>query len=188
MSNPFVTDERIEEEVRGTLATTLRVEAAEIDLNASIVKALGATSIDFLDANFRLESTFGIQLATQLILDHVEEEFGEGTAIDDHDRITAAAAALLRTHLGDVPGLEAGLYAEEVPSLVTPMVLIKSVRGIVDHLPEKCTYCGATDWGSEDGAKVLCGACGKHAAYPDGDTLTKRWIHSFEDEQHLFNA
>lgn len=186
MANPLISDSRIEEEVRNTLAATLRVEADGIDLHASIVKALGATSIDFLDANFRLETTFGIQLATQLILDHVEEEFGEETAIDNKDRITEAAAALLRSYLGDIPGLQAGLDAEKVPTLVTPWVLIRSVRGITDALPEKCTYCEAADWGSEDGAKVVCGACGKPAEYPDGDTLTKRWIHEFEKEHHLF--
>jgi len=186
MANPLVSDARIEEEVRKTLAVTLRVEADDIDLNASIVRALGATSIDFLDANFRLESTFGIQLATQLMLDHVEEELGEGTAIDEKDRITDAAATLLRSYLGDIPELKGGLDADKVPSLVTPMVLIKSVRGITDHLPERCPSCDAADWKSEDGAIVLCGSCGKQAEYPDGDTLTKNWIHAFEDEHHLF--
>ena len=186
MANPLISDERIEEEVRSSLATTLRVEAGEIDLNRSIVESLGASSIDFLDVNFKLEATFGIQLATQLILDHVEEELGEGKAIDADDKITEAAAALLRTHLGELPDLQAGLYADEVPRLVTPMVLIRSVRAISDELPGKCTSCDATDWKSDDGAKVLCGACGKAAEYPDGDTLTKRWIHEFELEHQLF--
>jgi acyl carrier protein len=186
MANPFITDARIEEEVRKALAATLRVDADAIDLDASIVKELGATSIDFLDVNFRLEAAFGIQLATQLMLDHVEEEMGEGTAIDDDDKITEAAAALLRTHLGDLEALKAGTYADKIPSLVTPMVLVKSVRVITDELPEKCTSCGAEAWKSEDGAQVICGACGKPAEYPDGDTMTKRWIHAFEEEHHLF--
>ncbi len=186
MSNSLITDSRIEEEVRKTLAATLRVEADEIDLNASIVKALGATSIDFLDANFRLEATFGIQLATQLLLDHVEEELGEGTAIDEDDKITEAAAALLRSYLGDIPKLVAGLDAHKVPTLVTPMVLVRSVRAITDELPAECTHCSASDWKTSDGAQVACGACGKPAEYPDGDTLTQRWIQEFEREHHLF--
>jgi acyl carrier protein len=186
MANPLVTDSRIEEEVRKVLGVTLRVEPDEIDLNASIVDNLGATSIDFLDVNFRLEAAFGIQLATQLVLDHVEDEFGEGTAIDSEGMITDAAGALLRQHLGEHKSLKGGMDAEWIPHFVTPMVFVRSVRAITDELPEKCTHCEAADWQSEDGAKVTCGACGKPVEYPDGDTLTLRWIHQFEDEHHLF--
>ena len=96
MANPHIQRATIEQEVREALATTLRQDAAAIDLESSIVNDLGATSIDFLDINFRLESAFGIRLATQLLLDHVEEELGEGKAIDADDKITEAAAALLK--------------------------------------------------------------------------------------------
>jgi len=188
MANPFIQRATIEDEVRAALATTLRQDAEAIALASSIVTDLGATSIDFLDINFRLESTFGIRLATQLLLDHVEEELGEGTAIDKDDKITAAAAGLLEQHLGKQPGLEAGIFAEEVPAFVTPMVLVKSVEGITEELPETCTHCNEAAWKSDDGKQVLCGACSKPAEYPDGDELTKRWIHVFEQEHHLFGG
>ena len=188
MANPYIERATIEDEVRAALATTLRHDAGAIDLESSIVTDLGATSIDFLDINFRLESAFGIRLATQLLLDHVEEELGEGCAIDKDDKITAGAAKLLQQHLGERPGLEAGIFAEEVPTFVTPMVLVKSVEGITDELPEKCTHCGEAAWKSEDGKLVNCGACSKPAEYPDGDELTKRWIQAFEQEHHLFGG
>ena len=188
MAESPIQTERIEQEVRAALAATLRVDADSIDVEQSIVKSLGATSIDFLDINFRLETTFGVKLATQLLLDHVEEELGEGVAIDASNRITDAAAKLLRMHLGDVDGLEAGLYADEVPSLVTPAVLIKSVRGILDHLPDACPACSASEWKSDDGCKVVCGGCGAEAEYPDGDELTKSWIQQIEAEHKIFTA
>ncbi len=186
MVNPLITDERIDEEVRKALATTLRLEPNEIDLEGSVVNDLGGTSIDFLDVNFRLENAFGIQLATQLLLDHVEEVLGEGKAIDRNNQITEGAARLLKLYLGERPGLEAGMYADEVPTLVTPRVLVRSVRGIVDHLPASCSHCDAHDWQCEDGAKVVCGACGKTAEYPDGDTLTRQWIEEVEKEHGFF--
>ncbi len=182
-----VTRDRIEQEVRAALAATLRKDAATIDLDRPIVKALGATSIDFLDINFRLESAFGVQLATQLLLDHVEEELGEGVAIDRDGRVTEPAATLLRHYLGDQPGLAAGLEADAVPSFVTPRVLVDSVAGILSHLPETCTKCSARDaWRSDDGCKVVCGSCRAPAVYPDGDALTKRWIHALQAEKGLF--
>lgn len=186
MSNSLVTRARVEQEVRGALGTTLRAEPDGIDMDASIINDLHATSIDFLDINFRLENVFGIQLATQLLLDQVEEEFGEGKAIDRNNKVTPAAAELLKLHLGDLPGLQAGMYADEVPAAVTPRVVADGVVKILDTLPAACTHCEASDWKSEDGAKVQCGSCGKDALYPNGDELTKRWIHDVERDKQLF--
>ena len=104
----------------------------------------------------------------------------------DMGKITEAAARFLGAHLGERQGLEAGVLADEVPTFVTPNVLVRSVEAILGELPARCTYCQAAAWKSDDGAKVVCGACGKPAAYPDGDTLTKRWIHEFEEKHHLF--
>lgn len=186
MANTHVTRDRIEQEVRAALATTLRTDAAAIDMDTSIVTGLGATSIDFLDINFRLENAFGVQLATQLLLDHVEEELGEGKAIDRDGKVTAPAAELLKLYLGDLPGLEAGMYADEISTAVTPGVVADGVVRVLDTLPEACTHCSATEWQCTDGAQVKCGACGKDAVYPNGDDLTKRWIHEVEGEKHLF--
>jgi len=186
MANPQVTRERVDQEVRAALATTLRTEASEIDMDTSIINGLHATSIDFLDINFRLEGVFGIQMATQLILDHAEEEFGEGKAIDRDNKVTPAALSMLKMHLGELPGLEEGMYADEIPATVTPRIVADGVEGILDALPEACTHCGASEWKSEDGAKVQCGACAKDAVYPDGDDLTKRWLNDIEREKQLF--
>jgi len=186
MANSLVTRERVDQEVRAALATTLRTDADAIDMEASIINGLHATSIDFLDINFRLEGVFGIQMATQMLLDHVEEELGEGKAIDRDNKITAAAAKMLQLHLGDLPGLEAGMYADEIPATVTPKAVADGVSKIIGMLPEACTHCAATEWKSDDGAKVLCGACGKDAAYPNGDDLTKSWILDVEREHKLF--
>jgi acyl carrier protein len=185
MANPHVTRDRIDQEVRGALATTLRTDADGIGMDQSIIGGLGATSIDFLDINFRLENVFAIQLATQLLLDHVEEELGEGKAIDRDNKVTAAAAELLKIHLGEAAGIKAGMYADEVAATVTPATVAEAVEKILDELPESCS-CGASAWKSDDGAKVVCGECGKDAVYPDGDELTKRWIHDVEREKQLF--
>lgn len=186
MANPYIERATIEDEVRAALATTLRHDAGAIDLESSIVTDLGATSIDFLDINFRLENAFGVQLATQLLLDHVEEELGEGKAIDRDGKVTAPAAELLKLYLGDLPGLEAGMYADEISTAVTPNVVADGVVRVLDTLPDACTHCSASAWQSDDGAQVKCGSCGKDAAYPNGDDLTKRWIHEVEGEKHLF--
>ena len=110
----------------------------------------------------------------------------EGKAIDRDGKVTAPAAELLKLYLGDLPGLEAGMYADEISTAVTPGVVADGVVRVLDTLPEACTHCGATEWHTADGAQVKCGACGKDAVYPNGDDLTKRWIHEVEGEKQLF--
>jgi acyl carrier protein len=188
MANPLVSDARIEEEVRKALGKALRKDPAAMRLDASVTRDLGGTSLDFLDIIFRLEQAFGIRLAHQGVLDHVEEQFGEGKAIDASGALTAPAVTLLKMRLGDHPSLQPGMYADEVPMLVTPRSYATWVREILDRLPAACTHCKAAAWTSPDGAKVVCGSCGKDAAYPDGDALTKQWLEGVEREKGLFAA
>ncbi|MDJ0973223.1 MAG: phosphopantetheine-binding protein [Planctomycetota bacterium] len=186
MANTLVTRDKIEAEVRAALAATLRIEPETIDMDTSVVNGLQATSIDFLDINFRLESAFGVQVQTQLLLDHVEEQLGDGKAIDANNQITEAAASLLKLYFGEIEGIKAGMYADEIPMLVTPKIIADGMERILEHLPDTCQDCGASEWKTEDGAKVVCGACGAEAQYPDGDTLVTEWIQQVEAEHKLF--
>lgn len=188
MSNPLVTEARIVEEVQKALGKSLRKDPTAIRMDASVIADLGGTSLDFLDMTFRLEQAFGIRLAHQTVLDHVEETYGEGKAIDAAGALTPDAVVMLKARLGDAVPLEAGEFADEVAKLVTPGTLAQGVRDVVGALPAACTHCGATSWTSPDGAKVKCGACGKDAAYPDGDSLLKAWIGRLATERKLFGA
>src|SRR5205085_5913 len=145
-------DDRIADEVKKALAKSLRKpDPAAISMDASIIEDLNGTSLDFLDMTFRLEQVFGVRLAHTTVLDHIEETFGEGKAIDGSGALTKDAVAVLRMRMGDLPGLTPGMYADEVPRLVTPDTLANGVREITKRLPEKCTLCGAAQWTSADG-------------------------------------
>jgi len=187
MSNPFVTDAAIVEEVQKALAKSLRKDPKAIRMDASVMDDLGGTSLDFLDMTFRLEQAFGIRLSHQTLLDTVEETYGEGKAIDADGTLTADAVTLLKMRLPGASSLEAGAYSDEVPKFVTPQTLANGVSEIVAALPAKCTHCGATAW-TATGVKVACGACKKDAAYPDGDTLTKAWLAGVVAEKRLFGG
>ncbi|MFO0931725.1 MAG: acyl carrier protein [Planctomycetota bacterium] len=186
MGNALVTAAKIEEEVQKALAKSLRKEPSAIRMDASVMDDLGGTSLDFLDMTFRLEQAFGIRLAHTTILDHIEETFGEGKAIDSSGALTKDAVAVLAARLGNPAGLEVGMFSDEVAKFVTPGTLAQGVREALASLPAKCTHCGATKWESPDGAKVKCGGCGKEAAYTDGDTLAKAWLTQFAKEKGLF--
>jgi hypothetical protein len=61
--------------------------------------------------------------------------------------------------------LQAGIELEEVPSFVTVQSVANAVMDVLDSLPQECTYCGRSEWKSEDGTHIHCGACAKAAAY-----------------------
>lgn len=186
--NALIADAKVDEEVRAALAKSLRKDPAAIRLDASVMDDLGGTSLDFLDMTFRLEQAFGIRLAHTTILDHIEETFGEGKAIDPSGALTAGAVEVLKARLGVREGLEPGMFSDEVARFVTPATLAHGVREALRSLPAACPHCGASAWQAPDGAKVKCGGCGKDAAYADGDTLAKAWLVAFAKEKGLFGA
>jgi len=83
MKQNLITEETVFAELKKAIVETLRVEENAIKPESSLIKDLGAESLDFLDINYRLEQTFGIKMARHFILEHIEEMFGEGSAIDE---------------------------------------------------------------------------------------------------------
>jgi acyl carrier protein len=186
MAHP-VPEARIDEEVRRAIAKALRKDEAAVTMDASIIEDLGGTSLDFLDITFRLEQAFAVKLPHTLLVDQIEELYGEGKAVDTGGRLTPAASEIVRLRIGTSEPIADGLFADEVPALVTPAALARGVKEILGHLPARCPACGAAQW-KADGVKVLCAACGKPAPLPEGDTLTKDWIRKVVAEKKLFAA
>jgi acyl carrier protein len=180
-----VPESEIDLEVRRAIAKALRKDEGTVTLDASVIDDLGGTSLDFLDITFRLEQAFGVKLPHNLLVDQIEELFGEGTAVDGEGRLTASAKEVVRLRLGEDARLDGDLYADEVPALVTPRALALGVKEILATLPKSCG-CGASAWKRGDGVKVVCGACGKAPTYPDGDTLTQQWLKQAAGERKLF--
>lgn len=54
--------QEIVKQVTQVVSQALRVDAAKVRLEASLIRDLGAESIDFLDIVFRLEKTFKIKI------------------------------------------------------------------------------------------------------------------------------
>lgn len=185
----LISQERVMAELKLALAEALRVPEAGILPESSIVRDLGADSLDFLDVNFRLEQGFGIKMARSHFLEHVEEMFGEGTALDAQGRLTEKAMRLVRMrYQGEEPGkLADGLALADVSALITVRVLASVVLAILDTLPSSCA-CGASAWRAEDGAHITCGACGEAASFTNGDELTRAWLAQVQESTGLFTA
>jgi acyl carrier protein len=185
----LIRQERVYEELTKALVETLRAKPENVKPESSLVKDLGAESLDFLDIDYRVEQAFGIKMARHFFIEHVEEMFGEGAAIDPDGRLTEPALTLLKSRYGEenLPDLSAGLEMDQLSGLITVRSMADAVTSILATLPEACA-CGASAWKADDGAHVTCGACGAAAAYTNGDDLIQQWLTRVQAETGLFKA
>jgi acyl carrier protein len=187
MSQNFITEATVLEEVKKAIAETLNIDKNSIRPESSLIKDLGAESLDFLDINYRLEQTFGIKMARHFILEHIEEMFGEGSAIDADSKITDKAVLLLKVRMGDnYEELKSGMDMDEVPALVTVQSITSGVLDILDSLPEKCLSCGNPAWQPENSVRIKCGSCSEYGTFTNGDDLIKTWLIKVQEEKKIF--
>jgi acyl carrier protein len=186
MKQKLVTEENVLAEVQKNIAETLRVQVDQVTPEKSLIRDLGAESLDFLDMNYRLEQTFGIRTARHFVVEHIEAMFGEGAAVDENGQLTEKGVQLLKLRLGDHHDWQRGMELEEVPALITVRSVANAVTDILATLPGQCTHCGRDEWKSDDGIRVHCGGCGKPAAYASGDDLVKDWLQRVQEEKKIF--
>ena len=182
----LVTEERVIQEVKRSIAETLRTDAGRMTSDTSLINDLEAQSLDFLDINYRLEQAFGIRTARHYVLEHMEEMFGEGSAIDENAQLTEKAVRLLKIRLGDHSELRPGMEMDAATSLITVRSLANGVMDILNTLPESCPRCGRAEWKTEDGTHIRCGACGAAAVFTTGDDLIKAWLGKVQEEMKIF--
>ena len=183
-------EQEVFERLKPLIQEVTGVPIGEIKMEHGLMADLGAESLDFLDIDYRLEQAFGIKMARHFFLEHVEEMFGEGAAIDEDGRLTKNALTLLRTRYGEenLPDLSNGLDMDQVPPLITIRSMADAVLSILATLPERCPACNASQWKTDDGVHIVCGACGEAAPFTNGDDLIRSWLQQVQDRTGLFTS
>jgi acyl carrier protein len=180
MAEPLISPDQIYREVQTAIADALQISAEKVQLDISLISDLAAESLDFIDINFRLEQRFGVAMPRKYLLDHVEELFGEGTAIDGSGRLTEVAVTIWNARLGSAgPRVHAGMPLDDVPTLVTPRTLVMIVEEILATCPDTCPTCGKTAWTVVEEGTIGCGECGSRAPLLTGDDVIRRWLEDF---------
>src|SRR5208283_3410134 len=163
MKQNLIPEQRVLSEVTKAISEGIDINPVRVKPESSLIKDLGAESLDFLDINYRLEQTFGIKMARRSALDHMEELFGEESAIDSDGKLTGKAARVLAMRYdGSGRQIVAGMDMDELPAMVTVSSIAEMVMNLLDSLPEKCN-CGAGNWGLQDETRIHCGSCGEPA-------------------------
>ena len=187
MAQNIIGGDRIMQEVMDAIVHTTGIDKDSITPDSPLVDDLGVLSLDFLDMNFRIEQVFGVKMARSFVLEHVEEMYGEGVAIDENNEVTEKGVEILRLRLSEsADGLEAGTPMDELPALVTPRTLSSAVNDIFDNLPEKSP--AGADWKTEDGTHVVCSETGQSAVLPSGDEVVQNWLEALQEEKQIFGS
>ena len=187
MKQSFISEQKVFEEFKKAIVEALGVDENSIHSESSLIKDLGAESLDFLDINYKLEQVFGIKMARHFILEHTEDMFGEGSTVNDETQLTENAIKLLKIRFeGDLPDIKAGVDLNEVPNLITVQTMVRGVMELLNTLPEKCSSCGKVAWKLEDGNRIKCGSCEEYATFTNGDDLIKEWLSNVQKEHKIF--
>jgi acyl carrier protein len=117
------------ERVQAVIADALYLDKEEIQLDSSLMKDLGAESIDFLDIVFRLEKEFGIKLPKG------EMERRARGGLSDADfavdgRLTPAALEQVKRSMPEAnqSEIKAGLLVRDLPTLFTVATFVRMVN------------------------------------------------------------
>ncbi len=187
MKQSLIAEQKVFDELKKAIVETLKADESSIKPDSSLIKDLGAESLDFLDINYRLEQAFGIKLARHFVLEHIEDMFGEGSAIDENGQLTEKAVELLKNRFEEnMPDLSPGMDMDEVPALITAKSIAQGVMGVLDSIPEKCSKCSNSAWKTDDSVRIKCGSCGEFATFTNGDDLIKEWLTKVQEEKKIF--
>ncbi len=187
MKQNLIPEQKVFEEVKKAISEGIDIDSAAVQPESSLIKDLGAESLDFLDINYRLEQTFGIKMARRSVLDHMEELFGEESAIDSDGKLTDKAARVLGIRYdGSGYQLRAGMDMDELPAMVTVSSIVEGVMSLLDTLPEKCAGCGAQNWKIHEGTLIQCCGCGEAATFRNGDDLIQDWLKQVQEDKRIF--
>jgi len=119
----------VELKVRKTIADSLCVDLEDVHLKASLMKDLGAESIDFLDIVFRLEKDFDIKIPQR----EIEKKARGGIAPEDFEVdgvLKSKGAERLRELLPEISAAEIkeGMLMRELPAKFNVEVFVNIVK------------------------------------------------------------
>ena len=121
--------DEIFEKLQETLAGALGIEGSEIQMESSLVRDLGAESIDFIDILFRLEKTFNIKIPSgELFPGHI---LNQARFVQD-GRVTAEGLDELRKK---VPYLDVDAFAKD--PAVSKLADFFTVRMVLNYLKDR---------------------------------------------------
>ncbi|MGD9108547.1 MAG: acyl carrier protein [Gammaproteobacteria bacterium] len=120
--------EQVYPQVKNIVADVLAIDEEEVGLKDSLVKKLGAESIDFLDLIFRLEKEFNIKIPRGQIEKEARGTLSEAE-FESNGVLTEAGISALKKYMPEVAESEfkSGMLTAEIPTLFTVETICKLI-------------------------------------------------------------
>lgn len=176
MSTRQYTDEQIFERVQSVIAETLRISLEEVKMDSVLGDELGATSLDFVDIIFRLQSDFKISFYEGGIIEKLSEIFG-ADALSVNGRLTELGAEIVRLRMPEVEAskINPGMPLAGIEALFTTATWVRVVKDLLDARPQKCINCASEKLQPIRPSVLLCEACKNEIPCPSQEQLLTEW-------------
>jgi acyl carrier protein len=178
---PTLTHPDVEAAVITAVATALDRKPEEIELGASLQDEYGAESLDILEIVFNIEKACRIRLPKMTLLQHAQEQFGEGQFVKQGE-LTPLGLQVLRQMRPEIDPdqFHPGLRVQDVGRLVTTQTFVRLVLRLLEGKEEAlqrlqtegCSACGSKDvQDSPTAAEFVCAKCAAIYPAPSGDAI-----------------
>jgi acyl carrier protein len=170
------TDQEIYECVRQAI-TSIREDLGDrLTIDSELGEELGLESLDYVDIEFRLETTFGVEFYHGSALEKLSELLAP-RRLEENGFLTSDGAAVLRLRLPEVDPdrLRPGLPVAGIEAKFTPRTWIRVVKELVHARPQRCPSCGTERLDVIKPSLLRCAGCGSEVRSPDGEECLAIW-------------
>jgi acyl carrier protein len=173
---PMPTDQEIYDCVRQAITAIRRDLGDRLTPDSELGEELGLESLDYVDIEFRLETTFGVEFYHGSALEKLSELLAP-LQLEEDGLLTAEGAAVLRLRLPEIDPdrLRAGQPVAGIEAKFTPRTWVRVVKELVHARPQRCPSCGSERLEVTKPSLLRCAGCSANLRSPDGEECLAIW-------------
>ena len=166
--------------VREAVAEALKLSVDEAGVDAVLSEDLDATSIDFVDIMFRLETAFNVTFHSGNPLDRLSESFPGAELVRD-GVLTDLGVEVVRRRIPEIDGSK---VSPETPvgnvlALYTVGTWVRAVREILEARPDTCRTCGSRELRAIRPSVLECAGCSREVVCPTQADILDAWAQAY---------
>ena len=173
---PMPTDQEIYESVRQAITAIRRDLGNRVTPECELGAELGLESLDYVDIEFRLETTYGVEFYHGSALEKLAELLAP-RQLEEDGLLTADGAAVLRLRLPEIDPerLQPGLPTAGIEAKFTPRTWVRVVKELLRARPQVCRSCGSARLEAVRPSLLRCAGCGAELRSTDGEECLVAW-------------
>jgi acyl carrier protein len=173
---PMPTDQEIYECVHQAITTIRQDLGDRLTPDSELGEELGLESLDYVDIEFRLETTFGVEFYHGSALEKLSELLAP-RQLEEDGLLTADGAAVLRLRLPEIDPdrLQPGQPVAGIEAKFKPQTWVRVVKELLRARPERCPSCGSERLEVTKPSLLRCAGCGSELRSPDGEECLTIW-------------